>query len=101
MKKKSALYHPTAYHEAGHAVMAYFLGVRLKKVTIIPNKDYVGSVLHEKVVRGLGPGVDILLRNLARKEKLARIALDGNTTQKIYPPKETNGQPPDPPTVPI
>src|SRR5260370_14575354 len=99
MKKKSALYHPTAYHEAGHAVMAYFLGVRLKKVTIITNKDYVGSVLQEKVVRGLAPEVDISLRNFDRMEKLARIALAGNIAQKIHAPRSHDGASSDRQTV--
>ena len=29
----------TAYHEAGHAVVAYLLGRRLKRVSIVPNSD--------------------------------------------------------------
>jgi len=93
------LYHPTAYHEAGHAVVAYFLGVRLKKVSIFPNKDYVGIVLHEKVVRGLAPETDTSLRNFDRMEKLARIAIAGNIAQKIHAPRSHGGASSDHQTV--
>src|SRR5260370_10329969 len=98
-KTKSVLYHPTAYHEAGHAVVPYFLGVRLKKVSIIPDKDYVGIVIHEKVVRGLAPEIDMSLRNFDRMEKLARIALAGDITQKIHAPRSGDGASSDRQTV--
>jgi hypothetical protein len=99
MTPKSKLYHPTAYHEAGHAVTAYFLGVRLKKVTIIPNKDYVGAVIHEKVIRGISPEIDTSLRNFARMERLARIALAGSIAQKIHAPRSHDGASSDRQTV--
>jgi ATP-dependent Zn protease len=42
----------TAYHEAGHAVMAYRVGHGIKKVTITPNRGtlgkYVGSTPRRK-----------------------------------------------------
>jgi hypothetical protein len=42
----------TAYHEAGHAVMAFLLGVRVGKVTILPGKDYAGAAaIDERLVR--------------------------------------------------
>jgi hypothetical protein len=93
------LYHPTAYHEAGHAVMPYFLGVRLKKVSIVPGKDYVGIVLLEKVVRGLAPEIDTSLRNFDRMEKLARIAIAGSIAQKIHAPRSHGGASSDHQTV--
>jgi hypothetical protein len=97
--KRPMLYHPTAYHEAGHAVMAYFLGVRLNKVSIVPDKDYVGIVLHEKVVRGRSPEIDTSLRNFDRMEKLARIALAGNVAQKLHAPRSHDGASSDRQTV--
>jgi hypothetical protein len=93
------LYHPTAYHEAGHADMPYFLGVRLKKVSIVPGKDYVGIVLHEKVVRGLAPEIDTSLRNFDRMEKLARIAIAGTIARKIHAPRSHGGASSDHQTV--
>ena len=83
--------YPTAYHEAGHAVMAYFLYIRVKKVSVVPGKDYLGFMLHEKVVRGLAPDVDMSLRNFDRMEKLARISLAGHIAQKIHAPRSHSG----------
>ncbi|MFB3901922.1 MAG: hypothetical protein ACE15E_00575 [Acidobacteriota bacterium] len=37
-----------AYHEAGHAVMAWWHGLAIRKATIVPHKDYLGSVTHFK-----------------------------------------------------
>ena len=37
-KRKQAL-EATAYHEAGHAVAQLFLGLGLKRVTIVPDKE--------------------------------------------------------------
>ncbi len=34
----------TAYHEAGHAVARHCLGLKIKKVTIVPHDDCLGSV---------------------------------------------------------
>jgi hypothetical protein len=79
--------------------MAYFLYVRIKKVSIVPDKDYLGIVLHEKVVRGLAPEVDMSLRNSGRMEKLARIALAGNIAQKMHAPRSRSGASSDHQTV--
>jgi len=81
------LYHPTAYHEAGHAVMAYFLGVRLKKVSIVPGKDYVGRLLHGKILRGRY--IELNSRN--SMEKNALVALSGDIAQKHHAPRSRSG----------
>ena len=48
----------TAYHEAGHAVMALFLGRPIDKVTISPGKSAIGverlGACHIKKGRGKG-----------------------------------------------
>lgn len=38
----------TAYHEAGHAVVAWLLGLACRHVTIEPEGDSLGHVLHKK-----------------------------------------------------
>jgi len=40
----------TAYHEAGHAVAAWLLHIRIRKVTIVPEGDALGYVLRRSVV---------------------------------------------------
>jgi hypothetical protein len=37
----------TAYHEAGHAVIAYVLGYKPKSATIIPTRDANGTVKYQ------------------------------------------------------
>ena len=85
------LYYPPSFHEAGHVVVAYFLGIRLKKVSLIHNKDYVGKVIHEKVARGLAPEINMSLRNFNRMENLGRIALAGDIAQKKHAPRSSDG----------
>ncbi|HZS85945.1 MAG TPA: hypothetical protein VFE42_00455 [Chloroflexota bacterium] len=36
----------TAYHEAGHAAVAFDLGIRVRGASIIPDGDALGHVLH-------------------------------------------------------
>jgi plasmid stabilization system protein ParE len=38
----------TAYHEAGHAVMALVLGRPIQKVTVAPNQNYLGACQIQK-----------------------------------------------------
>lgn len=38
----------TAYHEAGHAVMALVLGRPIQKVTVSPNQNYLGACQIQK-----------------------------------------------------
>jgi ATP-dependent Zn protease len=38
----------TAYHEAGHAVVALALGRTIHKVTVLPNRDRLGEVRFNK-----------------------------------------------------
>ena len=40
----------TAYHEAGHAVVGWAVGRRLKKVTIIPTRETVGCTYHYRLL---------------------------------------------------
>ncbi len=91
MKNKSVLYHPTAYHEAGHVVMAYLLGIRIKRASIISGKDYVGIVHHEKIVRGEYAENDNSLRNRNRMEKSVLISLAGDIAQKHHAPRSLGG----------
>ncbi len=88
---RGVLYYPPAFHEAGHAVAAYFLDIPIKSLTIIHGKDYVGHLIREKVARSLAPEIDTSLRNFNRMERLARIALAGDIAQKIHAPRSSDG----------
>jgi hypothetical protein len=46
-KKIARALRTLAYHEAGHAVVAWVCGVRVKKVTIVPDERSLGHVVHQ------------------------------------------------------
>lgn len=74
----------TAYHEAGHAFIVWKLGVSLKKITIVPSKDFAGCCTHAKVVRGKYAAADDSDRTRIRMERLVLIALAGTAAQRLH-----------------
>ena len=54
MKRTKAL-ESTAIHEAGHAVMAWRLGVRTKTLSIIPGPGTLGHHLRRAYFTGINP----------------------------------------------
>jgi len=76
----------TAYHEAGHAVACYYLGVKAKSATIVPDKDQgiLGHVRHEDMFRGLNPEIDLSGRARLQMERSIIISLAGMAAQRRY-----------------
>lgn len=67
----------TAYHEAGHAVAAFFLGFKTRQVTVKPGKDYSG--LHSEMGRHYLEGLDCreitpLVRDRIERRVIVRLA---------------------------
>lgn len=65
-----------AIHEAGHAVVAWQLGVRLRKVTVKPDGDYLGKMWHRQTHNAddwdaAGGSEDRAQVRLGRKVKIA------------------------------
>jgi hypothetical protein len=48
----------TAYHEAGHAVAHFWLGLRIRYATISPNRRALGTVCGYKYPKHLRPDLD-------------------------------------------
>jgi ATP-dependent Zn protease len=46
MKTGKSHLEATAYHEAGHAISAWRLGMRLFRVTLEPDEHSIGATLH-------------------------------------------------------
>jgi len=76
----------TAYHEAGHAVACYYLGVKVKSATVVPDKDKGthGHVRYEKMFRGLDPEIDLSGRARLQMERNIIISLAGAAAQRRY-----------------
>jgi hypothetical protein len=70
----------TAYHEAGHAVLAWSCGIRVSEVSIVPNKDNLGRVRFSftpSEQRARAEGDPMILRALSLVD-LGGIAADYN-----------------------
>jgi ATP-dependent Zn protease len=89
MRTKTASLRATAYHEAGHAVMAWILGVKIRSATIAPEREagIAGSVSHEKVLIGKFPEAIDSDRQRIRAEKLIMVSLAGPIAQVLYNPR--------------
>jgi hypothetical protein len=74
----------TSYHEAGHAVIAQMLGVRVHLISIEPGEHWDGFVRHEKVLSKAQAYVLPDGRKRLRAERLMQIALAGPLAQRRY-----------------
>jgi hypothetical protein len=78
----------TAYHEAGHAVVTFWLGLRLRSLTIVPDltQGSTGSCHHSSL--GLR-GVDYSPsdKNRLRAERGIIVALAGMEAQRRFRPR--------------
>lgn len=77
----------TAYHEAGHAVMAYILRIGLKEVTIIPDEDYLGKFTHGRG-RNIQPEWDYDQKTRPEIERQAMVTLGGNVAEHLLTGKK-------------
>lgn len=78
----------TAYHEAGHAVVAYILRVRLKEATIIPNEDYLGMVKHGRG-QNIQPEWEINRKTRDELERRTMVLLGGNVAENLLTDKRS------------
>jgi hypothetical protein len=74
----------TAYHEAGHAVIAYELGIPLQSVTIVPSEDAHGVVRHQDPLRGVRLDIDGSDRARLRTERAIMICFAGPLAQQRH-----------------
>lgn len=71
----------TAYHEAGHAVAAHELGVKIRQISIIPDDSY-GRVLTNFL--DSNSDVDTSDKNRIQMEKNVMIYFAGFIAEKLY-----------------
>lgn len=77
----------TAYHEAGHVVAAWKLGVRLRSATVIPSEGSHGTLKHDNPLRGINLEFDGSDRARLKAEKGIIIALAGPAAQRHFAPR--------------
>lgn len=77
----------TAYHEAGHAVAAWWLHLRFKKVSIRPDSDSLGRLVHRKFKAADNPECNSSARIQLLMEKHAICALAGREAQRKFNPR--------------
>ena len=77
----------TAHHEAGHAVMAFQLGVNVRGITIIPDHESAGSCLHEGLLKFQGKELVTSPTARIKMEKLILICLAGPLAQRKFKPR--------------
>lgn len=88
-KRHSKICQSVAYHEAGHAVACWLLGVRIDEVSIEPDGDCDGFTRHEKLIDGLVKRNRRSSRSCRRLQTYATIACAGFQVQRRFNPKGT------------
>ena len=76
-----------AYHEAGHAVAALRLRLKINSVTIRGTDDYDGLTSHSNPPRGIDLEVDASDRARCRVENAIIVAMAGPVAQRKFNPK--------------
>jgi len=84
-KRSKSQIEATAYHEAGHAVIAYLLGDKPQSATIVPTVDTAGNVIiHANPLHGFQLDVDGSDEARLRVEKAITICFAGPIAQKRH-----------------
>ena len=87
IKRSASQVEATAYHEAGHAVIACVLGYRPQSVTIVPTVDTAGHIIHINPLHGFQLDIDGSDEARLRLESLITICFAGPIAQKRYNPR--------------
>ena len=75
----------TAFHEAGHAVVAWRRGLKVHSATIVPTKDYSGMVRRGSL--GVRLDIDGSNRARLRAESAIVVCLAGPAAQRRHNPR--------------
>ena len=77
----------TAYHEAGHAVVAWRLGLKINAISIVPSSDgSLGRIYHSNPLRGIDLELNESMRARARAENAIMVFLAGPIAQRRFNP---------------
>ena len=73
-----------AYHEAGHAVVAWRVGVKAKSLSIIPEPGSKGRYIHKPYFTDINPEYDTSPRAERRLKNMALVCLAGEIAQRRF-----------------
>jgi len=77
----------TAYHEAGHVIVAWHCRLPHQSVSIKADKTTFGRAIHSNPLRGRNLNRDATLRTYAIAHKLIMICFAGPLAQRRYAPR--------------
>jgi len=75
-----------AFHEAGHAVVAFKERVAIRSITIAASRDYAGRLIRAKPYQGIQLDIDDTPRSRNRIKAVVRVLLAGFMAQKMKDP---------------
>jgi hypothetical protein len=78
---------PIAFHEAGHAVVAWSRGIKVTSATIVPARDFLGQVTNVSPLRGVRLDCDGSNRARLRAEAVIVVLLAGPAAQRRHNPR--------------
>lgn len=87
--------HDFAYHEAGHAVFAYFLGIRFSKVTLSDSSEIGGCIHYDSDQPDLEQTGCAECKPRFVREKWAQTSISGPLSERKFSPSsdlETHGE---------
>ena len=84
MKRSERDVRATAYHEAGHAVVAWHEGIRIRSASIMPTEATAGHVVLKPLLEGVQLDATREGAHRARAERHARVSLAGEIAQQRY-----------------
>jgi ATP-dependent Zn protease len=74
----------TAYHEAGHAVAAFWHRLNFRHVTIEPGDDSLGHMLHVKLRDSFRPDIEVTPAVRDRLERGVVVCYAGPTAERKF-----------------
>ena len=86
MKPTKAL-RSVAYHEAGHAVAAWEVSLPIKTLSIVPEADTAGRLVHPPYFKGVHPDADTSPCVQRRIENMVFVCYAGPEAERRFNPK--------------
>ena len=81
-----------AYHEAGHAVAAWSLGLKIRKATIVPADGHLDLVVHDSPLPGISSSVGVSAGAERKANNAVMTYLAGPAAQRKFRPRSWRSQ---------